>query len=158
MNDFMVEEFAAREPGTTFIHSFPGHLTTTGITRELPFWARAFIKVVTPPLKPFMVRAEEIGARQLFMATSGIYPPAKPFEGSFPATGFTLPDGVGVVKGANGRIGSGGYILDWNGEVTGDEKILSHYRSKGIPKLVWNHTMGIFDSVETISERDGIGK
>src|SRR6187402_3445580 len=23
MNDFMVEEFAAREPGTTFIHSFP---------------------------------------------------------------------------------------------------------------------------------------
>jgi hypothetical protein len=151
MNDLMVEEFARREPGTTFIHSFPG-IVNTGIARELPLWARIPLKVFTPLLMPFTVGANETGARQLFMATSGIYPPLKPFEGAAGAAGVPPQKGVEVVKGASGEVGNGGYVLNWNCEVTGKQKLLTEYRNKGVAKTIWEHTMGIFDRVEKLNQ------
>ena len=153
MNDFMVEEFATREPGTTFIHSSPG-IVNTGAARELPFWARVPLKMLTPVLLPFMVGANETGARQLFMATSGIYPPLKPFEGAAGAAGVPPQKGIEVAKGATGQIGNGGYILNWNCEVTGKQKLLTEYRNKGVTKTIWEHTMGVFDRVEKINREN----
>jgi len=151
MNDFMAEEFAARDQGTAFIHSFPGAVNT-GIARELPLWARAGLTIFKPLLLPFMVNVEETGARQLFIATSGVYPPAKPAENAALASGVPAPRGLEIMKGANGQIGSGAYLVNWNGDITGKKKILDEYHEKGVGKIVWEHTMGIFERVEKINK------
>jgi hypothetical protein len=147
MNDFMAEELALRETGSSFVHSSPG-IVMTGAARELPLWARATIKVLSPVLRPFTVNAEETGARQLFHATSGVYPPAKPAAGSATAVGTPVPEGVSILKGLNGEVGSGGYAVDWDGEATGKKSLLDEYHSKGVGKIVCEHTMGVFERLD----------
>lgn len=63
MNDFMAEEFAAREPGISFLHSSPG-VVNTGLARGLPIYLRALLKLATPLMWPFIVSADETGQRQ----------------------------------------------------------------------------------------------
>ena len=150
MNSFMAEEFAARDQGTTFAHSFPSAVNT-GIARELPVWARAGLTIFKPLILPFMVSPEETGARQLFIATSGVYPPAKPAGNEALASGVPAPKGLEIMKGANGQVGSGGYLVNWNDDITG-KKILDEYHEKGVGKIVWEHTMGIFERVEKINK------
>jgi hypothetical protein len=151
MNDLMVEEFARREPGTTFVHTSPG-IVKTGVARELPFWAQLGAKALYVLLAPFVVGADETGARQLFMATSGVYPPLKPFEGAARAAGVAPQNGLQVMQGGSGKIGDGGYSVNWNCEVT-KKKLLTDYHSQGVSQTVWEHTMGIFDRVEKMSYR-----
>jgi hypothetical protein len=152
MNDFMVEELATREPATSFIHSFPS-IVNTGIARELPAWARFPVKVLMPVLSPFTVGAGETGARQLFIATSGLYPPAKPFENDPLASGVPVPWGLKqIMLGSDGKEGSGGYIVNWNNEITGKQKLLKEYREKGAGATIFKHTLGIFERVEKINQ------
>lgn len=151
MNDFMAEEFAAREHGISFLHTNPG-VVNTGLSRGLPIWARALMKVATPLLSLFFVSADETGQRQLFLASSGIYPPAKPAEGAPLAAGVPFSEDFSVSKGSNGKIGSGAYLVNWKGDISGQEKILSDYREKGVGKTVWEHTMRIFKQVEKINQ------
>jgi hypothetical protein len=151
MNDFMAEQFAAREPGITFIHSSPG-VVNTGLSRELPFYARILMKALTPIMSPFMVGHDETGQRQLFHATSGMYPPAKPAAGAALAGGVSLPAGVPVGTGSDGKVGSGGYLVNWNGDITGKLDLISKYRTQGVSKTVWQHTMDTFQNVEKINQ------
>jgi hypothetical protein len=151
MNDFMAEEFAAREPGISFLHSAPG-LVNTGVARELPLLLRGVLKIATPLLLPFYVGANETGARQLYLSSSAIYPPAKPTEGAPLAAGVPFPKDLSVSKGSNGKVGSGGYLANWNGEIVGKEKLLSDYRAQGLGKVIWEHTMEVFQKVEAINE------
>jgi hypothetical protein len=151
MNDFMAEEFAARESGISFLHSNPS-IVATGIARELPIWVRAIIKVSNPLVTLFSVSADETGQRQLFHATSGIYPPAKLTEGAPFAGGVALSKDLLVSKGSDGKVGSGAYLVNWNGDITGKEKVLSDYREKGVGKTVWEHTIGTFQKVEKINQ------
>lgn len=152
MNDFMAEELASREPGTSFIHSSPG-VVNTGIARELPAWARIPLKAFSPLLSPLMVGADETGARQLFNATSGLYPPVKPFENDPLASGVPVPWGLKqVMTGSNGKEGSGGYLVSWNNEITGKQNLLKEYREKGVGATVWEHTMEIFERVKKINQ------
>lgn len=95
-----------------------------------------------------MVGREETGARQLFHATSGVYPPAKPVGD---AGGVPAPNGLEIMKGVEGQVGTGGYAVNWNGDITG-KKILEEYREKGVGKTVWEHTMGIFERVEKVNK------
>jgi len=152
MNDLMTEEFSSRQPATSFMHSYP-HIVHTGIGRELPFWARFASNIIYPLLSPFSVSADETGARQLFIATSGLYPPAKPFNGNVTASGVAPPKGLNVLPGANGAEGSGAYLVNWNNDITGQKSsLLKEYREKGVGKTVWEHTMGIFKRVEQINQ------
>jgi hypothetical protein len=151
MKDFMMEELAQREPGTSFIHSFPG-IVPTPIMRELPLWARVSVKLLSPLIKVFSVSVEETGERQLFIATSGKYPPLKPADDAPTASGAKLSSGETVSKGSNGQIGNGGYVINWNGEPTGKEALLNGYRAQGVAKTVWKHTMDMFEKVEKINE------
>ena len=110
------------------------------------------MKVATPLLSLFFVSADETGQRQLFLASSGIYPPAKPAEGAPLAAGVPFSEDFSVSKGSNGKIGSGAYLVNWKGDISGQEKILSDYREKGVGKTVWEHTMRIFKQVEKINQ------
>lgn len=153
MNDFMTEEFAKREPAISFIHSFPG-LVNTGVARELPAWIRIPVKALFPLFSAFSVGAEETGARQLFIATSGLYPPAKPFESAPLASGVPAPQGIKkVMTGSDGKEGSGGYLVNWNNEITGKQDLLKEYHEKGFGPTAWKHTIGIFERVEKINQQ-----
>ena len=152
MTDFMVEELADREPGTSFIHSFPGSVKT-GITRDMPLWARIPANVLMVLMKPFLVGLEETGQRQLFNLTSGLFPPGNAFDGAPFAAGVSVPSGTSVAKGSNGTVGSGAYLVNWNNEVTGKERLLKEYRETGAARIVCEHTMGIFDRVENINQK-----
>lgn len=152
MNSLMVGELAARDPNISFLHSFPG-VVNTGIARELPLLLRGGLKVLLPLFSPFLVSPDETGKRQLFHATSGIYPPATLSEGDNLAGGVRVTDAKSVVKGLTGKLGSGAYVVNWNGDITGNESVLSDYREKGVGKMVWEHTLSIFNSVEKINEK-----
>lgn len=152
MNSLMTEEFSKRQPATTFSHSYPSAVNT-GLMRELPVWARAAAKVLTPLMAVFAVSQEETGARQLFIATSGVYPPAKPLANDAMAPGVPAPKGLNTpMLGANTVAGSGAYLVNWNGEATGKQKLLNEYRAGNVGATVWEHTMGIFERVAKINQ------
>ncbi|KAG0649116.1 Oxidoreductase andH [Hyphodiscus hymeniophilus] len=153
MNDLMTTEFAQRESGITFSHCAPGAVKTN-LARELPFWARTATKVLYQLITPLTVGQDETGARQLFMATSGIYPPSKPVEGAASASGVSPDKTIEVTKGASGSVGDGGYNLTWKGGVT-NGKMLPEYRQNGVSKTVWEHTMNVFARVEKINQERG---
>jgi hypothetical protein len=150
MNSLMTSEFAKRNPGTSFLHSYPSAVET-GLAREMPLWARVLVKVATPLFKPFYVSAEDTGERQLFIATSGIYPPLKTGEMKF-SGGLPRVGDMGVATGTDGVLGSGGYLGDWTGGPAKRKKILGEYEEKGVGGVVWQHTMGILERVEKINE------
>jgi hypothetical protein len=153
MNSIMTEEFSKRQPATTFSHSYPSGVNT-GLARELPVWARAAAKVLTPLMAAITVSQEETGARQLFIATSGLYPPAKPFKDDTLASGVPAPKGFNSpFVGANGVAGSGAYLANWNCEAaTGKQKLLKQYREENVGAKIWDHTMGIFDRAAKINQ------
>ncbi|KFY32922.1 hypothetical protein V495_08597 [Pseudogymnoascus sp. VKM F-4514 (FW-929)] len=153
MNSIMTEEFSKRQPATTFSHSYPSGVNT-GLARELPVWARAAAKVLTPLMAAITVSQEETGARQLFIATSGLYPPAKPFKDDTLASGVPAPKGFNSpFVGANGAAGSGAYLANWNCEAaTGKQKLLKQYREENVGAKIWDHTMGIFDRAAKINQ------
>ncbi|KAG4435603.1 hypothetical protein IFR05_008912 [Cadophora sp. M221] len=153
MNDFMAEQYGAREPGITFIHTEPS-VVNTGFSRELPLWARVGSKLLTPLLYPFFVSADETGERQLFHATSGMYPPAKPAPNAAFASGVPLSTGSSVLTGSNGQVGSGGYLVTWKGERATKAK-LSGMDHQEVSKTIWEKTAEVFKTVEKINEERG---
>ncbi|EPE31137.1 NAD(P)-binding Rossmann-fold containing protein [Glarea lozoyensis ATCC 20868] len=148
MNSLMTTEFAKRNTGTSFVHSYPSSVNT-GLSREMPFWARTLVKIATPLFKPFFVGNDETGARQLFLATSGIYPPLKTGMGF--SAGMKRPKGMEVAMGTDGVVGSGGYLGNWTGAPAVRKQVLAKYMENGVSGVVWDHTMGIFERVEKVN-------
>ncbi|KAH9832141.1 short chain dehydrogenase [Teratosphaeria destructans] len=61
--------------------------------------------------------------------------------------------GVDVMRGSDGEIGSGAYLLDWDGKSIGDETLLRRYREQGLRRKVWEHTMAMFAQAERLNPR-----
>lgn len=154
MNDFFAEELAKRNPGTSFIHSSPG-IVMTNIARELPLWARVGLTLFKPAISLLSTSQEETGERQLFLATSGLYPPAKPAAS---ASGVKIPAGQKLRVGSNGSEGSGAYLSNWDNEPAGKVKLLAEYRAEGKGKTIWDWTMDVFQRVEKINTDRGATK
>lgn len=150
MNDFMTEEFAKRQPGTTFMHGFP-FVVNSGVARELPWWGRVGARALMTVLSPWVISQEETGQRQLFHATSGIYPPAQPAVGSKTAVGVSPENGLSAISGADEKIGSGAYLTHWNGDAIKQKTFLTEYRAGGYGKIIWDHTMSVLDRVEKLN-------
>lgn len=142
MNDFAIEEFAKRYPGTSFSHSYPGTVKT-GIANQLTGVVRLAAKVLYSIMAPWILNIQESGERHLFQMTSACYPPLR---GG--AAGIPPPEGMSPMRGTDSIPGSGAYLLDWDGKATGDEQVLSRYRDMGLGKTVWDHTMKIFTLAE----------
>lgn len=137
MNSLMVHEFASRNPSTSFIHAYPSGVKT-GVMRDLGPWSKVAAEVVGFLAKPFMVPLKESGERHLYAATSEAFPPKESGEGSAASN---------VAVGSDGVKGSGGYLLNWNGEITGKQAVLAKYRAEGVGKTVWEHTFDVFQKV-----------
>ncbi|KAF2725142.1 hypothetical protein K431DRAFT_317671 [Polychaeton citri CBS 116435] len=141
MTDFMVYEFSKRYPGTSFSHSYPGTVKT-GIANELTGAARLAVKLMYSVMSPWILNARESGERHFFQLTSNCYPSAKG------AAGLPCPEGIGPVRGFDGNIGSGAYLLDWDGKPTGDERIVEKYKEVDLGSKVWEHTMAMLAQAE----------
>ncbi|KAJ6475941.1 NAD(P)-binding protein [Mycena vitilis] len=64
-NDLMVNDFAARHPGLTFIHSYPGTVRTNLLKSSDSRLLNGVNSVLTPLLSPFMYTVETAGDHQL---------------------------------------------------------------------------------------------
>lgn len=149
MNDLMAEQYGAREPGITFIHTYP-LVVDTGAARELPLWARGGAKVLLAVLKPWVVGREETGQRQLFHATSAMFPPAWPAAKMQTARGVSLASGVSVGIGAAGQSGSGGYLVNWNGDRAKKASMPSGMKEQEVSEAIWERTAEVFRRVDQI--------
>ncbi|KAK6439418.1 hypothetical protein LTR95_004366 [Oleoguttula sp. CCFEE 5521] len=158
MSDFMVEELAKRYPGTTFMHSYPG-TAKTGIANELTGPARLAVKVLYSVMSPWILNVQESGERHFFQLTSQSFPPAewRGDDETSPQPGIPVQKGFGIMRGSDGTVGSGAYLLDWDSKPTGDEKVLKRYRDEDLGPVVWEHTMKMFAQAEELREK-GKGK
>ncbi|KAJ5125248.1 hypothetical protein N7526_007425 [Penicillium atrosanguineum] len=117
MTSLSVQELAASHPEVCFVHAYPG-VVNTGL---MP--------------KPWVVPLNESGDRHLYASTSSRFPPR------------ASAGGDDVAPGADGVKGSGAYLLSWDGSTAGNQKVLQDYRKNETGKLVWEHTVGVFESI-----------
>lgn len=133
MNSFAAEELAKANPGTSFIHAYPG-MVKTNIAQGFGPTMRFIMSGAMTVFSPFAVGLQESGERHLYAATSSAYSPrAKANESS--------------VSGIDGEKGSGAYRLNWDGSVIGKDSVLKEYRSQGVGKKIWDHTLEVFEKV-----------
>ena len=146
MNTLALQEFASNNPTISCVHVFPGVVVTNGygiLAEDFPAPLRwMFMQAALPVMKMVTTSLEEAGQRHLFHATSARYPPQEREQ-----MGKQLPDGVLVAKGADGKEGSGCYLLGPDGETVGDGKLLAEYRTREMGKKIWEHTLGVFERV-----------
>ena len=142
-----LESVAKTAPEVSFVHDYPGTVRTSLAGRMegmLGVLMRAYIFVVGYWK---CVPIEECGQRQLYLATSARYPPARvDGEGG---SGVQLEDGVELARGTTGQVGSGIYSVGWDGTSASPkvEKLLAGYRDKGIVEELRRHTESEFDRI-----------
>ena len=148
MNTLFLREISRKEPTISCLHTFPSLVITPAYEKRhadwwLPF--RLFVEwVVVPVFRLLAVSAKESGERNLFHATSAKYPPAG--ESEPPEAGVALPKGMEKAKGSDGKVGTGCYVLNWNGEEIGNWKLIDDLVAKGNDKLVWEHTFEVWNA------------
>lgn len=141
MNSLAAEELAAQHPGTTFVHAFPG-IVKSGAARGAGPVLFPLLNMLTVLLRPWMVPVGESGERHLYAATSATFPPRA--DGPDRAR---LEEGQSAAVGSTGESGSGAYLLSWDGEPCGKEKMMQEHREQGNMKRVWDHTMEVFEKI-----------
>lgn len=155
LSDFMIEEFAKRHPGTAFSHSYPGTVKT-GIATELSGPVRLAVKVLYSVLTPWILNVKESGERHFFQMTNACYPAANVDTlKTNPRPALPIPEGISVMRGSDGRLGSGAYLLDWDGKTTGNRALLDKYRALDFGKTAWDHTMEMFARAEQRMRKEG---
>ncbi len=134
MTSLSMEHLACLYPTTSFVHAYPG-LVQTGLMRDFGAITRTAMSALFVLARPWMVPLDESGERHLYAATSPRFPPraSKDVEGAAP--------------GADGAKGSGAYLLHWDGSDNGNRKPLQDLRKNETGKLVWQHTMEVFESI-----------
>ena len=147
MNTLALAEIAATHPSISCLHIFPSLVLTKSLEDVLvEDWALPlrllWAYVVLPIAKLFAVTLSESGQRHLFHATSARYKPT-----AKPGAGVPLQQGMTVAIGEDGREGTGCYILSYDGEPVGDQKLFDEYRKKEMGKKIWQHTEEVFDRV-----------
>lgn len=156
MTDFIMEELAKKHARIAFLHSYPGTIKT-GIANQLTGPVRLAVKVLYSVMTPWILNVGESGERHLFQITSAVYPPRVGCKG------LARPEGMGVMTGSDGRVGSGAYLLDWDGKATGDGPVIKRLREQKAGPRIWEHTMAMLSNATRTkraadSEAEGSGR
>ena len=133
MNSLACEELAKANTGTSFLHISPGFVKTS-LGNGFSFPLRMATQVIAFVLTPIAVPLGESGERHLFHATAKEYA-AKAIAGKE------------AVMGSTGEKGSGAYLLNWDGKVVGNDKVMRDFRERGVGSKVWEHTMEVFKRI-----------
>ncbi|KAK8004882.1 hypothetical protein PG990_010919 [Apiospora arundinis] len=138
MGTLVFEKFAAENPRISFVHEYPGIVSTPLFDRLAGGVKGVAIRYLAAPvLRLFSFSATEAGQRSLFAATSARYS----------VDGGMVPLGVGVEKAVRSNGGKGIFLVDQTGGITDNEKVLAPFRKAGMGKKVWEHTQGVFNSL-----------
>ena len=145
MTTFLMEELAKKHEGKLSLsHVFPGLVIHESFDNSVPKWFRVPWKYfLAPVLKMFYaVPVEECGQRVMFLASSR-YPAMNPSGGV--GNGIAQVDGVGDLKvatGSDGKVGSGAYAINWNGETISVERRFRWRRIIRDSKRGWRKRFG----------------
>lgn len=134
MTSLSMAELAKAHPTTSFVHAYPG-IVKTGLTRDMGLLGRTSVEVAYLLMKPWTISLGESGERHLYAATSPRFPP------------LASRDVEDAETGADATKGSGSYLLNSDGSRTGSEKVWQEFRKNETGKLVWKHTLGVFESI-----------
>ncbi|KAM5350455.1 hypothetical protein ACJ41O_006960 [Fusarium nematophilum] len=149
MNTFCMEEYASRCPTVSFAHVFPGLILTTNVlSGDLPWIVRKLIRWVLYPLLSFFAQSyEEAGDRMMFISLSASLPPRAKLSNSI---GTMLPCGEGmeVLVGSDGALGSGNYCVNWKADRMNNSKNLEKLRAEDARQRIWEHTQEVFESLK----------
>ncbi|KAK3996215.1 hypothetical protein QBC44DRAFT_318423 [Cladorrhinum sp. PSN332] len=139
MNTLGMEVLARENPGVTFLHSWPGIVSTGNVwrgVRDRNSWMGWVIWLLIEPLIRFWgTSEEECGQRFLFQCTSGYYGGNK----SERAVEWSGKKGVSTEEGL--------FLVDYNCECTPNEANVKALREKAQTK-VWEHTMEVLAGTE----------
>jgi hypothetical protein len=123
-------------PNVSFIHNFPG-VVKSGITRGTSGPVMTVLKAVVRVFGSlFYMPADEAGDRHVFLATSAKYSAGS--SDSAAGVPVFVVDGLSLVRGTNGKPGSGVYSIDASGESASPkvEAALASLRSRGMVEKV----------------------
>ncbi|KAM5342038.1 hypothetical protein ACJ41O_015069 [Fusarium nematophilum] len=122
MGTLALERLARENPRISFVHWYPGPVSTPGLARVKRFG-------MSPP-NP--MSQEEGGVRALFLATNDRYS----VQGGL----VPVPEGVGALKKSGGGI----FLVDPQGESVNNERVLAGLRKRGVDEAVWSFTQKVF--------------
>jgi hypothetical protein len=132
------EALGKKAPSVSFVHVFPGAVMTNYARKGQGTMAYA-IRQVFKVMMLFMpiIPLPECGERFTFIMTSAKYPASIPVGGT---CGLALMDEVEVATGTDGKVGSGVYSVDQNGESYGvkTEEMMVILRKEGALQKVWD--------------------
>lgn len=132
MTSLSIRELVVSHPTTFFIHVYPGAVKM-GIMREFGTVTRVAMNAMFTLSKPWMVPLTESGDRHLYGATNSRFPPR-------------ASNGAGeAAPGADGIDDSGACLLHWDGTNVENQKVSEEFRKNKTGKLVWEHTVGVFE-------------
>jgi len=146
MNSLFMEQLAVRHPDRlALIHLYPGFVKTKiAANGKFPKWlAWIWIYVFEPLFSSIFVPNEECGERLVNLATSRY--PAHSAE----RTDSGPSRNGGTALSPDGTIGGGFYRVNWNGDSIALRKAQKVVHEGGIPKKAWDHTMDVFEAIES---------
>ncbi|KAK4228862.1 oxidoreductase andH [Podospora fimiseda] len=141
MNTLGMEVLARENRDITFLHSWPGIVSTGNVWRGLDdrrSWLGWFIWLVVEPLIKFFGTSEEdCGQRFLFQCCSGLYGGEE--------------ERVVEWEGEKGKSTEGGglFLVNYKCQCTPNENNLKVLREKAQEK-VWEHTLEVFQRTEEV--------
>ncbi|KAH7146124.1 hypothetical protein EDB81DRAFT_856624 [Dactylonectria macrodidyma] len=148
MNTLCMEQYAARHPAVSFVHVYPGLvLTTNVISGNLPWIVRKLIQwAIYPMLYLFAQSYDEAGDRMMFISLSASLPP-RSMDADGRATMLPCSGETAILVGSEDTVGSGNYCVDWKANRMNNSANLNKLRFKGARERVWEHTLGMFGSI-----------
>jgi len=130
MTNLTFARLASENKGTAYVHAFPSFVET-GAGRDAWGGLAVLGKPIAWAISKIMeVKPQESGERHLYAATSAA---------------FGAQDGEGEkVLGSDGVVGSGSYLVNWNGDILADTARAKAMREEGKGDLVREHTEDVF--------------
>ncbi|KAL8735925.1 MAG: hypothetical protein Q9166_000487 [cf. Caloplaca sp. 2 TL-2023] len=145
MTTLAFEHLAKENPKIAFAHVYPGYVATDILQSGFSWPVAAFFKYILQTLISFLaIPLPDVGARQLFHATSARYPAKSP-----PTAEAGAKLRSSDLSVSDGEPGSGFYIVDQASEraPSGTSKLMKGYWERGVPEKVWRHTVEMFGDV-----------
>lgn len=139
MTSLAFEFLAAQHPSISFIHEFPGFVATPLLKNSLGSITGSILGLL---ISPMAISAEQSGEWNVFLST---FP-------SFPSKNLAGDDSTAEAKtkitvASTGVVGGGSYILNNKGQDSTNQKLMTEFREKGYPEIVWKHTLSTIDRV-----------
>lgn len=148
LHTFFMEYLAAQNPGKlSLVHVFPGLVMTEAFQNPgVPIWFKLIWTLFTPITRLLTNSLTEVGDRILFLASPLRFPARQTTEQG--AAAGTKDLDAGIAKGSDGKIGSGAYAVDINGEPVANEKAYKKYREECVGEKLVAYTLRAFEVIQ----------